>query len=63
MNASDDVMDTRAEERAASTSANMTGHVLKDNHAMCIGTEMKLVLMNRARLVKYTRRVDTDGVT
>lgn len=36
-------------ERATSTSASMTGHVLKDDHAMCIGTEMKLVLMNRAR--------------
>lgn len=53
----------RERERAASTSATMTGHVLKDDHATCIGTEMKLVLMNRARLVKYMRRVDTDGVT
>jgi len=53
----------REREREASTSATMTGHVLKDDHAMRIGTKMKLVLMNRARLVKYVRRVDTDGVT
>jgi len=45
------------------SSAIMTGHILKDDYVTCIDTKMKLVLMNRARLIKYMRRVDTDGVT
>ena len=45
------------------SSAIMMGHILKDDYVTCIDTKMKLVLMNRARLIKYMRRVDTDGVT
>lgn len=36
----------------ASTSMVMTEHVLKDDQAVCTGSEMKLVLMNSARQVR-----------